>query len=247
MSLFRPAVLISVAAIALVGVVALPAGWWFVVREDDKLATSAPAIPTELVGSTTPSDATTVPAAPNDDALTFRVIPERSEAAYFAGETLARLSVPSTAKGATNEIEGAFHLTPDGLALAPDTVSEFSVQLGGLTSDEDRRDNRVRDALEVARFPEATFTVASVTGYDPAIPDGDEQTLELTGTLDLHGVRREVTWDVQARRQGGVFTALATVNFRYDDFNITPPNIAGFVSVGEDVTLQVQIVAQAEA
>ena len=246
MSLLRPAVLLSIAAVALVSVAALAAGWWFLIREDDKLATSAPAIPSDLVASTA-ADAASTPPAADGQGLTFRIISERSEAAYFAGETLARLSVPSTAKGATNEIEGAFHLTPDGLALAPDAVSEFTVQLGSLTSDEDRRDNRVRDALEVARFPEATFTVSSVTGYDAAITNGEEQTLELTGTLDLHGVQREVTWDVRARRQGDVFTALATVNFRYDDFGITAPNIAGFVSVGEDVTLQVQIVAQAES
>ena len=242
---FRPAVLLSAVAVALIGVAAIAAGWWFVIREDDKLATSAPEIPSDLVASTTTPSAVASPGA-GGGVLTFRVLAGRSEAAYFAGETLARLAVPSTAKGATNEIQGAFHLTPDGLALAPDTVSAFTAQLANLTSDEDRRDNRVRDALEVGRFPEATFTVSSVSGYDPAIPDGEEQTLELNGTLDLHGVQRDVTWDVKARRQGDVFTALATLNFRYDDFGITPPNIAGFVSVGEDVTLQVQIVAQAD-
>ena len=39
-------------------------------------------------------------------------------------------------------------------------------------------------------------------------------------------------------------TALATVNFRFEEFNIPVLNIGGFVSVEEDVTLQVQIVAQ---
>jgi hypothetical protein len=43
-----------------------------------------------------------------------------------------------------------------------------------------------------------------------------------------------------------VFTALATTTFRYDEFGITPPNIAGFVSVEDEVTLQVSIVATAQ-
>jgi polyisoprenoid-binding protein YceI len=64
--------------------------------------------------------------------------------------------------------------------------------------------------------------------------------------LDLHGVQKEVTWDVKAMRQGNVMTALATLEMLYSDFNITPPNIAGFVSVEDDVTLQVQIVAEAD-
>ena len=56
----------------------------------------------------------------------------------------------------------------------------------------------------------------------------------LTGKLDLHGVQKEVTWEVKALREGDVITALATLNILYADFNITPPNIAGFVSVEEE-------------
>lgn len=57
-------------------------------------------------------------------------------------------------------------------------------------------------------------------------------------------MQKEVTWDVKAKRDGNVLTALATVNFKYSDFGVTAPNIAGFVSVEEDVTLQVQVTAQ---
>jgi polyisoprenoid-binding protein YceI len=241
MILFRPAFLLSTLGLLLVAIVAAAAGWWFFVREDNQLATSAPAIPSDLVEAA----ARPTGAAPTGNVLTFRVIPDRSEAAYFADETLASIGVPSTAKGATTEIEGEFHLTPDGLALAEGATSRFTVQLGNLVSGEGRRDNRVREALEVGRYPAATFTVTSVSGYDPEIAAGDEQSLALTGTLDLHGVQREVTWDVLARREGDVFTALATLNFLYSDFNIPVLNIGGFVSVQEDVTLQVQLVAQA--
>jgi polyisoprenoid-binding protein YceI len=65
------------------------------------------------------------------------------------------------------------------------------------------------------------------------------------GVLDLHGVQKEVTWDVKARRDGNVITGLATVTFPFDDFNIPVLNIAGFVSVEDHITLQVQVVAQA--
>ena len=69
--------------------------------------------------------------------------------------------------------------------------------------------------------------------------------MQLTGTLDLHGVKKEVTWDVKARRDGAVITGLATVKFNFGDFNIPILNIANFVSVQDGVTLQAQIVAQA--
>jgi len=58
-------------------------------------------------------------------------------------------------------------------------------------------------------------------------------------------VQKEVTWEVEARREGDIITALATTNFLYEDFGIPVPNIGGFVSVEDDVTLQVQIIALA--
>ena len=95
----------------------------------------------------------------------------------------------------------------DRVDKEPEPVSSFTVNLTGLTSDESRRDSRVQGALETAVFPTATFTISDVTGYDPSIPDGEEQNLLLSGVFDLHGVQNEVTWDVQARREANVITA----------------------------------------
>lgn len=177
--------LISIAGIAVVAVLVLAAGWWFFVRSDAKLATGPPAIPQEIVDTSgTLGDGGAL--------LTFRIIADRSEAAYFVGEQLASLSIPSTASGTTGDVEGEFHLTPNGTALAPDTTSQFTVGLTSLQSDESLRDNRVQGALETGLFPTATFTFTSFSGYDLSIPEGEQQDIRLTGTLDLHGVQRQV-------------------------------------------------------
>ena len=216
---------------------ALAAAWWFLIREDNELATNAPDIPADLVGTVTPTAS---------GGLGFTIISERSEAAYFADEKLASLPLPSRAKGSTTAIEGTFYLTADGIALDSSQPSTFTVDLTTITSDKDVRDRRVQsDGLQTSQFPTATFTATSVAGYDPSIAGGEEQTLQLTGMMDLHGVQKEITWEVKAKREGNVITALATVNFLYADFGIPVLNIAGFVSVEDDVTLQVQIVAQA--
>ena len=220
-----------IVSVAVVGV----AGWYFAVREDAKLATEAPAIPADLVVDD---------AAAFEGVQAFQIISELSEAAYFADEQLASLPLPSTAKGATSEIEGTFYLNEDGLAFASAPASTFTIDLTSLRSDEARRDSRVQDALETAIYPTASFTVSSVSGYDPSVPDGEEQQLAMTGVLDIHGVQNDVTWDVQVRREANVITALATVTFRFDDFGVRAPSFAGFVSVGDEVTLQIQIVAE---
>ena len=248
-----PRLIIGGLLAALIVVAVAAGGWWFFIREDNQLATNAPAIPSDLrtpasgatVGATAPAGGATP--ADAGDAQAYTIISDRSEAAYFADEELASVGLPSTAKGTTTAITGTFYLTPDGLGLAAAPESSFKVDLTTLKSDRDMRDRRVQGmGLETDKYPRATFTAKSVTGYDAAIPEGQEQTLKLTGTLDLHGVQKEMTWDVKARRAGNVMTALATVNFLYSDFGIPVLNIGGFVSVQDDVTLQVQVVAQRE-
>jgi polyisoprenoid-binding protein YceI len=220
-------------------------GWYAFVREDAQLATDPPEIPAEVADTsdTATPGATGVPAE-GAEVLSFAINPGLSEAAYFVDEELASVGLPSTAKGATSDVTGTLHLTADGTALAPGQVSSFTVELTGLTSDESRRDQRVQQALETSRYPDATFVITSVEGYDPSIPEGEEQVLQLTGTLDLHGVQREVTWDVQAYREGDAISALATATISFADFGITAPTFQGLVSISEQATLQVQLIAE---
>jgi len=239
--------LLAGALVAVLTTALAAGGWWFLIREDAHLASSAPDIPDELLQSTA------TPAATEDagqdtassSVLTFHINPELSEAAYFVDEELASIGLPSTAKGTTNEIEGEFYLTADRTALAADQQSTFAVDLRNLTSDESRRDQRVQQALETSQYPTATFTVSGVTGYDPAIPEGEEQSLQLTGIFDLYGVEREVTWEVKAYREANVISALATVTISFADFDITAPTFAGLVSISDQATLQVQLIAEA--
>lgn len=246
-----PRIVIGGLLAAIVIAAAAAGAWWFFIREDNELATNAPAIPSDLrtpaggaTAAATPSIGGSTPAAAGDTQA-YTIISERSEAAYFADEELASVGLPSTAKGSTTAITGTFFLTKDGIALAETPESSFKVDLTMLKSDKEMRDRRVQSmGLETDKYPLATFIAKTVTGYDASIPEGQEQSLKLTGTLDLHGVQKEVTWDVKARREGNVMTALATLNFRYSDFGIPVLNIGGFVSVQDDVTLQVQVVAQ---
>jgi polyisoprenoid-binding protein YceI len=235
--------LFAIVGVAAVAVVAAAAGWWFFIREDAEPKTNSQVIddPLRTAVAGTPAIGTTPSAS--GDGLAFVIVSEQSEATYLAGETLASIGLPSTAMGVTKEIDGTLFLTPDGWNLDPARESKITVQLANLKTDEERRDNRVRDALEVATYPEATFVATGVSAIDQSIPLEEEHTFQLTGLMTLHGVEKEVTWEVKARREGGILTALATVTILYADFGINPPNIGGFVSVEDDVTLQMDIVA----
>jgi len=238
-------VIAGVPALSLLALVAVAGGWYLFVREDAQLATSAPDIPDEIAAATdAPDDTTASEVAESDGELAFAINSGLSEAAYFVDEELATIGIPSTAKGATNNVTGTLYVAADGTALATDQASSFTVDLTGLTSDEDRRDQRVQQALDTGTYQLATFTVTSVSGYDPLIAQGEEQTLQLTGTLDLHGVQKEVTWEVKAFREGDAISALATVTISFADFDITAPTFQGLVSISDEATLQVQLIAE---
>lgn len=234
-------------AAALVVIVAIAVGgWWSFIREDAKLATNAPAIPADLKTAVATAPAGVATSSSGSGALIFKILHDRSEAAYFADEKLASLPLPSKAKGSTKDITGQFALTADGSGLDVANTTAFTVNLKTITSDKSMRDVRVQNlGLETSKYPTATFTATKVTGFDKSLPAGQEQTLQLSGTLDLHGVKKDVTWDVKAKRDANVITALATLTFKFADFNIPILNIANFVSVQDAVTLQVQVVAQA--
>lgn len=231
------------------------ATWWFVIRSDASPLTDPKPIPTSLLNtSATPTPAITEPGATADptaaaaDGQTWTIVSGESEADYYVGETLASIGVPSTANGKTSDITGTFFLTADGTALDTSATSQFTVDLTTLQSDEDRRDNRVQEALETGQFPAATFTATSISGLDTsAIVDGATVTFNLNGTLELHGVTKDVTWTVEATRQSNVISAIANLDFLFADYGISPPNIGGFVSVQDHGTLQAVIIAQMQS
>jgi polyisoprenoid-binding protein YceI len=246
---------------AVVAVIAAGAGWYFFIREDNEAQKSAADVTDEVrdavsqtatpspgaspASSETPTAGATGAAATeggsNYAGKAYRVIEGQSEAWYLADEKLARLPTGSTAKGTTNKITGEFHLTEDG--LDPSKPTTFTVDLTSITSDNSRRDERMHGALETSKYPTTTFTASGIRGL-PAEFGTADTVLQLTGTLDLHGVQKEVTWELKVKRDGDILSVLGTTAFKYADFNITKPDIAGVVSVDENVTLQVQLFVQ---
>jgi len=238
-------IVLAVAGIAL---------WWFVIRSDASPLDDPLPIPTSLLNTSataTPTPAITEPGATADpatatgDGQTWAIVAGESEADYYVGETLAAIGVPSTANGKTSDIRGTFYLTADGTALDTSKTSQFTVDLTTLASDEDRRDNRVQQALETGSFPTATFTATSISGLDASsIAEGATVTFNLNGTFELHGVTKDVTWTVEATREQNVISAIANLDFLFADYDISPPQIGGFVSVQDHGTLQAVIIAQ---
>ena len=73
-----------------------------------------------------------------------------------------------------------------------------------LTSDESRRDNRLRqEGLETDAFPTATFTLTAPVEVPAAALAGTPSDVTLTGDLTVHGVTKSVQIPAQAQLVDG--------------------------------------------
>jgi len=140
-------------------------------------------------------------------------------------------------------VRGSFTKTTGQVQLDEKDITKSQVEITVDTTTLDTRvsarDNDVKSAnyLDVAKFPTMTFKSKRVTGA------GDGK-LKLTGDLTLHGVTKEVTFDVDGPspaitdpwknlRRG----ASATTKINRHDFGVD----GGGPIVGDDVTITIDL------
>jgi polyisoprenoid-binding protein YceI len=153
-----------------------------------------------------------------------------SYAGYRVKEVLQGNDV--TVNGRTEKVSGT--LTADGLTLTDATVT---VDVASITTPEPPRDIYFRDvALEVSKFPEATFTLTEpVTAETPA--PGEPQSFEATGELTLHGVTQEVTADLQAVLTSTGGQVSGSIPITFEDYGVQAPSL-GFVEVEDQGSVE---------
>jgi polyisoprenoid-binding protein YceI len=195
--------------------------------------------------STDPSASSTTGAAPgtataSELAGTWTVA-DSSVVGYRVREQLGGISALTDAVGRTSSVTGAATLEAAGETLTV-TGASFEADLSQLESDEGRRDNRIRTiGLESDTFPTATFILAEPLEVPAEALTGATVDITLTGDLTIHGVTERVSIPGQARLNGDRIEVVGSLTFPFSDFGMTPPDVAGFVQVEDDATLELLI------
>jgi len=184
--------------------------------------------------------------------LTFVIVPEQSDASYTADEEFFSGAVERLGKalglaepvGVAQGLEGSIDLSLSG---APQVMGgELTIDLRGLTSDDERRDNKIReDWLASDQFPDARFEITGAEGLPATYTNGEEITFTLLGDLTVHDVTQPVSWEVTAVVNGDTLTGTAITTIRFSDFGMQAPNMANMFVVQDELTLEANIVAQA--
>ena len=167
-------------------------------------------------------------------------------ARYSITEQLARLSGPIDAVGETPDVEGAVVFDADG--NVDSRLSVITVGLAGLTSDEDRRDNYVRNRVfNTDSYPNATLAVTGTPGLEWPLPTSGSATFQITGDFTVRDVTSPTTWEVEATFDGDSITGKAKTVVTFDEVQLAKPSLAFIISVEDEIRLELDIEATASS
>jgi polyisoprenoid-binding protein YceI len=154
-------------------------------------------------------------------------------AGYRVEEQLSTIG-SHDAVGRTQQVTGTMTLSDSRV-----TALDISVDATTLASDDDRRDNQLRErGLETDAFPTATFSLTEPVDVGRAPAAGETVRATATGDLTLHGVTKQVTFPVEARWTGSQIEVAGSIDVTIADYRIEKP--VGFIvlSIADTGTIE---------
>jgi polyisoprenoid-binding protein YceI len=159
--------------------------------------------------------------------------------ATFAGfrveEELASIGA-TTAVGRSPEVSGA--VTIDGTSI---TNAEIAVDLTAIVSNEDRRENAIREALNTSQNPTATFVLTEPIDFGEVPAEGVTVSATAIGDLTINGVTRTVEIPLEAQVTGESILIVGSTNVVFADYEIETPSAPVVLSVADEGTLELQL------
>ena len=162
-----------------------------------------------------------------------------TKARYRVQEQLAGINFPSEAVGTTETVAGSIAVNPDGSIGAQ---SKLVVDLRTITTDQSMRDGYVRSrVLETDKFPMLELTPKRAVGLPTPLPAGAQAQagFQLVTDITLHGVTREMTWNVVVTFGSDAVNGRATTSVGFAAFKLTKPSLARLMSVDDTIHLEI--------
>jgi polyisoprenoid-binding protein YceI len=217
---------------------------WWLLRDDAPAQVSLDSAVAQ-VSTTVPAVATTsAPVEPVGVAGTWNVDTSIGQFSYadstgtFVGfrvrETLAGVG-EIDAVGRTPQVQGT--LVIDGtIVTAVDVVAD----LAALTTDDSRRDGKVRGALGTSEFPTATFRLTEPIDLGDAADAGDAVAVEAIGELTIRDITQPVVFPLEARLVDDIVVVVGSLRLEFADYGVQVPTAPIVLSADDfgDIELQ---------
>ena len=198
-------------------------------------ATQAPG----TTGSSSQVDAT---ASPNGLPV-FQISQADSKAQFTIYEEL--MGRPNNVVGVTSQVAGQLGVNLSDLSTAK--VGVIQVDARTLATDSNMRNRMIQNRiLNTGNYEYVTFTPTQISGLSGSATVGQSVQFQITGNLTIQDVTKPVTFDVTAQAiSNSQISGKATATIQRSDFNLQIPSVPQVANVGEQVTLEIDFVANA--
>ena len=168
---------------------------------------------------------------------------EGSEARFYINEVL--LGNDKTVIGTTTQVTGDIQFDLANPASA--TVGTISVNARELSTDDNRRNNQIKNRiLESTKdeFQFITFEPTTISGLPESVAIGDTLNVQMTGNLTIHGVTQEQIFEVaitvvsETELQG-----LGSTTILHQDYELSIPSVPMVARVEDEVKLEIAFTA----
>ena len=195
---------------------------------DDKPAAAVTEAPAAAEKPEKPADENTAPAAQN-----LKEVPLDATATKV--EWVAA-KVTKDHKGGFEAVTGKARYDASGALVGIDA----EIDTRSVTSDTEKLTKHLKspDFFDVEKFPKATFTTTKIE------PGGEGGTHTVTGVLDLHGVKKEISFPATIKTENGVTTATSEFTLKRFDFGINYKGAADDL-IKDEVLMKLHVVAPA--
>lgn len=150
-------------------------------------------------------------------------------------EELSRIG-STTAVGRTPEVVGT--ITIDGTTV---TAVSIEANMDAITTNESRRDDKARGALDTDEFPVATFVLTQPIELGDTAASGEPVEVTAIGELTIHGTTKPVEIPLEAKLVDDVVVVVGSVDVVFADYGVSVPDAPIVVSAEDHGIIELQL------
>jgi polyisoprenoid-binding protein YceI len=171
----------------------------------------------------------------------YTISQDQSQASFTLSEVLR--GSPTTVLGTTDQVPGEIAVDLNDLSTVQ--VGTIQVNARTLETDESRRNQAIRNRiLNTDSYEFISFVPTEVVGLSGSASPGQTLTFQIVGDLTIRDITQPVTFEVTAEiNDVGQLLASAVTTITRAQYDLTIPSVPFVADVGEEVTINLNIVA----
>jgi len=142
-----------------------------------------------------------------------------------ASGSMAGFRIQQTVFGFTSDVVGRTHDITGTATIASGQVTTTDLRVGllALTTGDAKPAPQFGISLDTQRYPDATIGLTEPLTLDTAFTTGTTRTVNVAGTLTLHGITHTVAVPLAIRRDGTSIDVAGSIPVAFADYGITEP------------------------